>query len=149
MVSTDQIVQKVIDKLQADVDLGTTDLKDVKKIYFGRRKSLAIDYPALVVWLENELPNPNPQADSSRILYQDLVAIAILERSNDEDSGEKNSLKKAARVEVVLRVSKTLDGLVADEPIPAIPKNPLPVDTGDFAFTEVSMFVTYRRWESY
>jgi len=149
MVSTDQIVQKVIDKIQADVSLGNTDLSDVKKIYFGRQKTLPIDYPAIVVWLESELPNDGVKADSSRILYIDTVGIAVLERSNDEDSGEKNSLKKAARIEVVLRANKTLDNLVADEPIPALSKNPLPVDVGDYAFTELTMFVPYRRWENY
>lgn len=148
MVTADQIIQKVIDKIQADVDLGTTDLKDVKKIYFGRLKTLAIDYPAVVVWLEDEFENDGAKADSTRILYRDILGIAVLERSTDEDSGEKNALKKAARIEVVLRANKTLDGTVADEPIPAIPKKPLPVNFDDFAFTEISMFVTYRRWEN-
>lgn len=149
MVSTDAIIQKVIDKIQADVNLGNTDLSDVKKIYFGRLRTLAIDYPVVVVWLENEVENDGVRADSSRILYRDMIGVAVVERSTDEDTGEKNALKKAARIEVVLRASKTLDNTVADEPIPAIPKQPLPIDIGDFAITEVSMFVTYRRFENY
>jgi len=149
MPTLDQIVQKVIDNIQADVNAGNTDLSDVKKIYFGRQKTLPIDYPAVVVWLENELPNDGVRADSSRILYLDTIGIGVLERSNDEDSGEKNVLKKANRIEVVLRANKTLDGLVADEPIPGIPKNPLPIDVGDYAFTELTMFIPYRRFENY
>jgi hypothetical protein len=149
MVSIDQIVQKIIDKIQADVDLGTTDLKDVRKIYFGRLKTLAIDYPIVVVWLQDELENDRePKGDSTRLLYRDIVGIAVAEKSSDEDSGERNALKKAARIEIVLRANRTLDGLAADEPIPAIAKHPLPVNIQDFGLTEVSMFVTYRRWEN-
>lgn len=148
MVTTDQIIQKVIDKLQEDVDAQNTDLKDVKKIYFGRLRTLPIDYPIIVVWLEEEIENDGVKADSSRILYRDVIGIAVAERSNDEDAGEKNALKKAARIEIVLRANKTLDGLVADEPLPAIQKRPNPINTEDFTVTEVPMFVTYRRWEN-
>jgi hypothetical protein len=147
MVTTDQIIQKVIDKLQEDVDAQNTDLKDVKKIYFGRLRTLPIDYPIIVVWLEEEIENDGVKADSSRILYRDVIGIAVAERSNDEDAGEKNALKKAARIEIVLRANKTLDGLVADEPLPAIQKRPNLINTEDFTVTEVPMFVTYRRWE--
>ncbi len=147
-MGADAIIQKVIDKIQADVDLGTTDLKDVKKIYFGKLRTLPIDFPAVIVWLEEEAPNDGvPKADSTRILYRDVVGVAVVEKNTDEDTGEKNALKKAARIEVVLRANKTLDNTVADEPIPAIPKRPNAVDVQDFALTEVPMSVTYRRWE--
>lgn len=148
-MSVDAIIQKIIDKIQADVDLQNTDLKDVKKIYFGKLRTLPIDYPIVVVWLEEEIENDTTRADSSRILYKDVIGVAIAERSSDEDTGEKNALKKAARIELVLRANKTLDGLVADEPLPAIGKRPNPINTENFALTEVPMFVTYRRWENY
>jgi len=148
-MGTDAIIQKIIDLIQAEVDVANTDLKDVKKIYFGRLRTLPIDYPIIVVWLEEEVENDGVKADSSRILYRDTIGIAVAERSQDEDTGEKNALKKAARIEVLLRANKTLDGLVADEPLPAIPKRPNPINTNDFAFTEVPMFITYRRWENY
>lgn len=148
MPTLDAIIQKIIDKIQADVDAQNTDLKDVKKIYFGKLMTLPIDFPIVVIWLEQETENDGVKADSSRILYRDVIGIAVAERSNDEDTGEKNALKKASRIEVVLRANKTLDGLVADEPLPAIPKRPNPINTEDFAFTEVPMFVTYRRWEN-
>lgn len=148
-MAADNIIQKIIEKLQADVDAANTDLKDVKKIYFGRLRTLPIDYPIIVVWLEEEVENDGVKADSTRILYRDTIGIAVAERSQDEDTGEKNALKKAARIERVLRANKTLDGLVADEPLPAILKRPNPINTDDFAFTEVPMFVTYRRWEDY
>jgi hypothetical protein len=149
LVSADQIIQKVIDLIQADVNLGTTDLKDVWKIYFGRLRSLPVDYPIVVVWLEEETENDGVRADSSRMMYRDVLGISVAERNMDEDTGEKNALRKAGRIEVILRANKTLGGLVADEPLPAIPKRPNPINTEDFAFTEVPMFVTYRRWENY
>lgn len=149
-MGADAIIQKIIDKLQADVNANNTELKDVKKIYFGRLRTLPIDYPIIVVWLEEETENDGAtKADSSRILYKVVIGIAVAERNTDEDTGEKNALKKAARIERVLRENKTLEGLVADEPLPAIPKRPNPINTEDFAFTEVPMFVTYRRWEDY
>ncbi len=148
-MTAEVIIQKVIDKIQADVNLGNTDLSDVKKIYFGKLRTLAIDFPAVVVWLEDEATNDGIKADSSRIIYRDIIGVSVIERNTDEDTGEKNALKKAARIEVVLRANKTLDGTVADEPLPAIQKKPMPVDMGDFAITEVPMFVTYRRWENY
>ncbi|MEM2759872.1 MAG: hypothetical protein QXU32_06610 [Nitrososphaerales archaeon] len=148
-MSADQIIQKIIDLIHADVDLGTTDLKDVRKVYFGRLRTLPIDYPIIVVWLEEESENDDVKADTSRILYKDVIGIAVAERNTDEDAGEKNALRKAARIEVVLRANKTLDGLVADEPLPAIPKRSNPVNAEDFALTEVPMFVTYRRWEDH
>lgn len=149
MVSADQIIQKIIDKMQADVDAQNTDLKDIKKIYFGRLRTLPIDFPIVVVWLEEETENDGVKADSSRILYRDVIGISVAERNTDEDTGEKNALKKASRIETVLRANKTLDGFVADEPIHAIPKRPNPINVEDFTFTEIPMFITYRRWENY
>ncbi len=148
-MTAEAIIQKVIDKIQADVNLGTTDLAGVKKIYFGKLRTLAIDYPAVVVWLEDEVPNDGVKADSSRILYRDTIGVSVIEKITDASTGYQNALKKAARIEVVLRANKTLDGLVADEPLPAIPKKPLPIDVEDFVLTEVPMFVTYRRFENY
>ncbi len=148
-MTAEAIIQKVIDKIQADVNLGTTDLAGVKNIYFGKLRTLAIDYPAVVVWLEDEVPNDGVKADSSRILYRDTIGVSVIEKITDASTGYQNALKKAARIEVVLRANKTLDGLVADEPLPAIPKKPLPIDVEDFVLTEVPMFVTYRRFENY
>ncbi len=141
----DQIVQKVIDIIRDGANR-IPELSDVKRVYYGRLRMLAIDYPAVVVWLEEELPNDGIKADSSRILYKDVIGIAVLERSVDEDEGEKKAIRKVVKIEELLRANPTLDGLTADEPLQPIPKRVLPVNLRDFAITEVSMMVTYRRW---
>ena len=141
----DEIIQRVIDLINDGIN-SIAELSDVKHVYYGRLRTLAIDYPAIVVWLEEELPNDGIKADSSRILYRDVIGIAVLEKSVDEDEGEKNVLKKVAKIEELLRTNPNLNGLVADEPLQAIPKRIQPVKIQDFALTEVSMLVTYRRW---
>ncbi len=141
----DVIVQKVIDIIKDGIN-NMSELDDVKHVYYGRLRTLTIEYPAIVVWLEEELPNDGVKADSSRILYRDVIGISVLDKSVEEDEGEKSVLKKAVKVEELLRANPTLDGLVTDDPLQAIPKRILPVNMRDFALTEVSMLVTYRRW---
>ncbi len=141
----DQIIQSIVDMLKNAINT-IQELNDVKHVYYGRLRTLAIDYPAIVVWLEEEVANDGIKADSSRILYKDIIGISLLEKSVEDDIGEKNALKRAVKIEELLRSNPTLNGLVADEPLPAIPKKILPVNVTDFTLTEVSMFVTYRRW---
>ncbi|RMF29832.1 MAG: hypothetical protein D6752_05230, partial [Candidatus Nitrosothermus koennekii] len=122
------------------------ELNDVKHVYYGKLRTLAIDYPSIIVWFEEEQANDGVKADSSRILYKDIIGIAVLEKSIEEDKGEKNALRKIVKIEELLRANPNLDGLVADEPLQAMPKRILPVNMRDFALTEVSMIITYRRW---
>lgn len=146
----DAVVQKVVDKIQTDVNLGTTDLKDVKKIYFGKLRELPINYPCVAVFLQDEGENPgSTKADSTRILYRIIIGITVFEKYIDDDSGEKEAMKKLARIEIVLRSDKTLGGTVADEPVPAMSKTPEAFVTDELAITALTMFVTYRRWENY
>ncbi len=141
----DRIIQSIVDMLNTSINT-IEELNDIKYVYYGRLRTLAIDYPAIVVWLEEEIANDGVKADSSRILYKDIIGISLLEKSVEDDIGERNALKRIVKIEELLRTNPTLNGLVADEPLPAIPKKILPINTNDFTLTEVSMFITYRRW---
>ena len=107
------IIQKVIDLLEADANLSEPD--KIRKYYFGLPTRFDL-YPFIYVqWNERKATG---KANISQLEYDLILEIGIADKAINEDDAEKSVYDKIEHIENVLNNNPSLDGLVSDVKLP-------------------------------